>query len=80
VQERLSRPRTERVTLEQIYKNEDDILKNTEDILTSIGGVNLKGSYVYCFVYDNENGLFYEDTFIALHEPKLSAEEVQNNV
>ena len=80
VQQRLSRPRTERVTLEQIYKNEDDILKNTEDILTSIGGVNLKGSYVYCFVYDDENSLFYEDTFITLHEPKLSEEDVQNNV
>jgi hypothetical protein len=76
VKARLAQPRTTRVTLEQIYKNEDSILTNTENILNTIDGVDIKGSYVYCFVYDSEWGVLYEDTFIALHEPTLSEEDL----
>ena len=80
VEARLAQPRTTRVTLEQIYKNEDSILTNTENILNTIDGVDIKGSYVYCFVYDKEYGTLYEDTFIALHEPTLTTEDLQNNL
>jgi len=40
----------------------------------------MKGSYVYCFVYDPDYGALYEDTFILLHEPVLSTEDIQNNL
>jgi hypothetical protein len=68
------------VTLDLIYKNEDSILTNTENILNTIGGINMNGSYVYCFVYDPDYGALYEDTFILLHEPVLSTEDIQNNL
>ena len=80
VESRLANPRTERVTLDKIYKNEDSILTNTENILKSIADVNLKGSYAYTFVYDVDNALFYQDQMITLHEPKLSEQEIQNNI
>lgn len=78
---RLSAPRTTKVTLDIIYRNEDSILTNIENIITNLKeDVNLKGSQVFCFVYNDEDALFYTDGLVTLHEAKLSQDEINNNI
>lgn len=79
---RQPQPRTLRKLLDTIYQNENSILTNAEDIISNVPGVNvnIKGSYVYCFVYDEQHNDFYQDGFITIHGEKLSQDEIQNNV
>lgn len=77
---RLSNPRTNRVHLDQIYQNESDILDQITEIIQNTYPTNIKGTYVWPFLYNYRDHDFRSEDIFRMSEEQIDKSQLEQNV